>query len=212
MVRWIVGIMVALAWTTAAQAELYVAGQVGGLFPEPLRHVEWSSGGVALRGNDFAQQSSLAYGGKIGYYAASAPWIGVESDLYYSTPNLKQQALSLGNVNFGTADGVPHQLWTWAPANLMLRAKLGRFEPYLGGGVALFWSHLKFATGDSDAVSAGLNGVAGLRVKLTDHLGLFGEWKYNYAEIKHQNISNSGVDVKAQYSAQLAVFGVSVHF
>lgn len=199
-------------WATASQAETYLAGQAGANFPQRLSQMDWSASGTTVRSNDFNLAQSGAYGIKIGHYLDSFKWIGVESDLYYSTPSLKQQNLTIAGANFGTAEGIKQRMVIWAPLNFMIRIPIGPFEPYAGGGAAASWSHLKFSGAESHAVDVGYNGVAGLRIKLMDHVGLFGEYKYVAINLHHRDIDGTGIDIKAHYRTQLVMFGVSIHF
>ena len=108
--RIVAALTLVFAVTSPAHAETYLAGQVGGNFPQRLSQVEWSAAGTTVRSNDFSLSQSGAYGLKVGYYLKEFKWVGVESDLYYSTPSLKQQNLTVAGVNFGTAQGVKHPL------------------------------------------------------------------------------------------------------
>jgi hypothetical protein len=88
-----------------AQAEQYVAAQFGVAIPQNLSNVEFSGGGSSLSGNDLSMHKSLVYGFKWGYYFESAKWLGLETEVFNTTPNTKQQDLIVGGMNLGTAPG-----------------------------------------------------------------------------------------------------------
>jgi hypothetical protein len=98
-----------LALTSApAEAEIYVAGQVGLNLPHSLSNVEHShsANGVTFDENDQSLKSSLMYGAKLGYYFESLKWLGVETELFKTTPYLEQQHVTtLGGLNFLTSPG-----------------------------------------------------------------------------------------------------------
>jgi hypothetical protein len=43
-------------------------------------------------------------------------------------------------------------------------------------------------------------------------VALFGEWKFNHANINHNDIAGTGLGVSADYNAHNLVFGVGYHF
>lgn len=85
-----------------AQAEVYVAGQVGVTLPQNLTNVQYTAGGVTVGGNDLALQNSLMYGAKAGYYFDSLKWLGLETEVFNTNPNIKQQNFTIGGVDLGT--------------------------------------------------------------------------------------------------------------
>jgi len=196
-----------------AQAEMYVAGQVGVNLRQKLSNVEWSAGGVTLGGSDLSVHNSLMYGAKLGYYFDSLKWLGVETEVFNATPHLKQQNLTIGGVDLGTVSGTHARVLTWAPVNIVVRHQMGAFEPYAGMGLGVFFSRFSDEFGSSSSTDVGLNTQVGLRYRVTTNLALFGEWKYNRANLSHSNfLGATGLDVSADYSAHNLVFGVGYHF
>ena len=53
--------------SSPAEAEMYVAGQVGLNLPHSLSNVEDSRGGVTFDENDQSLKGSVMYGAKLGY-------------------------------------------------------------------------------------------------------------------------------------------------
>jgi opacity protein-like surface antigen len=212
-----------LAFTSLpANAEMYVAGQVGVNIPYSLSNVEWSAEGATVSGSDLSLQNSLMYGAKAGYYFDSLKWqnfnLGVETEVFNATPHLKQQdwiieGQSLGaSLGVGTIPGLNFRVLTWAPANIVVRYQAGAFEPYAGVGLGVFFSHLSSGSFSSSSTDVGLNTQVGLKYRVTDNVALFGEWKFNRANINHDNLSGTGLDLSADYTAHNLVFGVGYHF
>jgi opacity protein-like surface antigen len=163
----------------------------------------------------------VQYGAKAGYYFDSLKtmqppaWqhfrLGVETEVFNSTPHIKQQDITIGGVNVGTA-GFTNRVLMWAPLAVVVRYQAGAFEPYAGVGLGVFFSRLSDGTDSSSSTDVGLNTQLGLRYRVTDNLALFGEWKYNYANISHNNLAGSGAHVSANYNANILAFGVGYHF
>ena len=211
-----------------AHAEMYVAGQVGVNIPYSLSNVEWGAGGSTVSGNDLSLQNSVMYGAKAGYYFDSLKtmqppaWqhfrLGVETEVFNSTPHVKQQDWIIGGqslgafIGTGTIPGLNFRVLTWAPVNIVVRYQAGAFEPYAGVGLGVFFSNLSTDSFSSSSTDVGLNTQLGLRYRVTDNFALFGEWKFNRANISHNNLAGSGLDVSADYTAHNLVFGVGYHF
>jgi hypothetical protein len=106
-----------------------------------------------------------------------------------------------GNVFADTLPGSHIQLTTLA-MNAIVRSPslVAELEPYGGIGPALFLS----TSGDTH-VDVGINLIAGARYFLTPQTALFGEFKYDRATLHTQSI-------KGDYSSQIFVIGISVHF
>ena len=206
-----------LCLTLPVQAEMYVAGQVGANVPQDLSNVEYSAGGVTVGGNNLALQNSLMYGAKAGYYFDSLKWqnfnLGVETEVFNSTPHIKQQNYTIGGVNVGTLPGLTNRVLTWAPLVVVVRYQAGAFEPYAGVGIGLFFSRISDGTDSSSSTDVGLNTQLGLRYRVNPNLSLFGEWKYNYANIDHNNfLGVNGLDVSSNYNANIFAAGIGYHF
>lgn len=206
-----------LCLTLPVQAEMYVAGQVGANIPQDASNVEFSAGGVTVGGNDLALQNSLMYGAKAGYYFDSLKFqnfnLGLETEVFNSTPHVKQQDITLGGGigSIGSA-GFTNRVLTWAPVIVVLRYQAGAFEPYAGVGLGVFFSRISDGTDSSSSTDIGLDTQLGLRYRVTPNLSLFGEWKYNYANIDHTNVAGSGVDLSYNYNANIFAAGVGYHF
>src|SRR5262245_21337058 len=87
-----------------AEAEYYVAVQVGVNFADRLTGVQGTGSFVTLGGPDPDLQNALVYGGKLGFFPRNAA-MGVELDVFNSQPNIKNldniPGIHLGVTNVG---------------------------------------------------------------------------------------------------------------
>ncbi|MDF0672723.1 MAG: hypothetical protein P0120_00055 [Nitrospira sp.] len=109
---------VLVPFSRPVQAEWYVAGQVGPNLPADFSSVRLSGGGTTVAVSDLDLQTSVAYGGKVGYYFASVKWLGIETEVFNATPHIKQQDWVISG-NFGTSPpitlpGIYNRMLTWA--------------------------------------------------------------------------------------------------
>lgn len=194
-----------------ASAEMYVAGMAGYTAPNDLTNVKGTGGASVLSFSDLDLQSSVAYGGKVGYFFPALNWLGVETEVYNTTPHVKQQPVTVSGFGLsfplGTQPGFSLQVLTWG-INAVVRYPGKTFQPYAGVGLGMFFAHATFQ-GQSDSDTApGLNALAGLRIFATDHVALFAEYKYNRASFSFPN----AIGLEADYSANIFMGGLSYHF
>lgn len=224
-----VAMFVFMCFSRPAQAEWYVAGQAGSPFSGSFDQLSGTSG--SIEGLRFPQhlglQESPLYGGKIGYYLDDPAWqwLGFEMEAYTSTPHLKQQGI--GFFEQGAAPHTPSfvqetsgknvRVTTWSPMSIMFRYRIGTLEPYLGVGLGIYFLHIHDAATDttvSSNANMGFIGKGGLRWRMTEHLALFAEWKYNQFDFGFDNLpigSLSGGG-QGQYHTHIAVGGIGWHF
>jgi opacity protein-like surface antigen len=192
-------------------AEMYVAGMVGYTAPNDLTNVQGTGANSGISLSDLELKSSVAYGGKIGYFFPGVNWLGIETELYNTTPHVKQQSVTASGfgvtVPIGTLPGFNLRVLNWG-INAIVRYPGKTFQPYAGVGLGVFFAEAKFQ-GQSDSDTApGLNALAGIRLFATDHLALFAEYKYNRASF---NLPTA-IGFEADYSANIFMGGVSYHF
>ena len=212
--RYWLSVLVLLGSVGSANAEFYVAGEAGASFSNNLSSVQWSSPGGTVLDKRLDQQISAMYGGKIGYYFdQDFKWLGVETEVYRSTPDLPAQSTRFGS---GTIPHIDHSLITWSPLTVLLRLPPGSLpvpiEPYVGMGFGVFFSSLSTQGRSSSSTDLGFTTQAGLRYRVTPNVSVFGEWKYNYASQSHDNLLGPGVNLMAHYSSHLMSFGAAYHF
>lgn len=204
-----------------AYGEAYIGGQLGVTLPGDLSGVNITTPGfTTLSLSDQDLQKSLMGGFKAGFYLPRIRWFGLESEIFYTTPHIKQQQLTFKGPG-GTAStnfaGLNHHVLTVAPINFMFRYHKTRLQPYVGIGPGIFFARIKdpsITSGDNTQSSnwkIGLNSQAGLRYYITRHWAMSGELKYTYAPMNYQDTTNL-FGFKANYSALTFAFGLSYHF
>jgi opacity protein-like surface antigen len=216
-----------------AYGETYVAGQFG--FAVPGLGGGLSDGDITssffLPGTthgEFELSTSLMFGGKVGHYFNSARWVGLEAEVFHTTPHIDQQVHTFQNPSVpgvtasATFQGAYFRVLTVAPFNLMFRYPMTRLQPYVGVGPGIFFARIKgeglapdSPESTSDNVRLGLNAKVGLEYFATKHLTAFAEWKFNYAHSKfdeNQNLFPFPYGLDATYTMHLVAFGVGYHF
>jgi hypothetical protein len=214
-------------------SETYVAGFAGSTFDAKLTNMEGTGFLSALNRDDRDLKDSVVYGGKIGHFFSNRlDWLGVEMEAFNTTPHVEQN---------GRVPGANFRVTTLA-FNLIGRLKLGcktktertetrmegpiryetqyerefcRVQPYGGVGLGVFFANLSNnGNSVSDNAVPGFNALGGLRLYITEHIAVFGEYKYNYAMFDASTsgpLGNSG-GFKADYHANHIVGGLSLHF
>ena len=139
-----------------------------------------------------------------------APGLGIETDAYTMTPDIKQQTIvggtSSGRVFADSIQTTPLRLTTWT-ANIIIRSPSMSevFQPYGGMGYGLFFATSSQSGTSNVHISPGFNLFAGARYILTPKWALFGEFKFNRATIRFSG-------VRGNYDSQMFVFGLMWHF
>lgn len=212
----------------SARADTYLAGQVGATVAQDTVRTRpndptYAGLPTGTTMSNVALNNSLMYGTKLGHYFESIPWLGVELESFVTTPHRPQQRLTLGVPGTGNVTvnegGATNRLVVLSPL-IMVRYRAGAFEPYAGVGPGLFFLHQQQLTAASSGqvysqstTGVGLNTQVGLRYRLTDHVALFGEWKFNYARLDLSGQADVGhFGVNAIAGLHHFVFGVGYHF
>jgi opacity protein-like surface antigen len=212
-----------------AYAETYVAGQFGLALPSIGKGLT----DVDLRGvfpagstmSDRALKTSALYGVKLGYFFPQAPWFGVETEIFNTTPHIKQQFTTVsvppgpgvaGGVATGTVSGDHFRVFTWAPLNLVFRyPSNSRLQPYVAVGPGVFFARVEsIATGFEGSQSStklGLNTQVGFRYFMTRHVSVFGEWKYDHARFTFKE-NDTQFGFNGNYNMHQVAFGIGYHF
>src|SRR5919109_519202 len=189
-VRW-TALVTMLLVTPPAFAETYVAGFFGVTLPAALTDVNLR-GRKDTRLSDLDLSNSFVYGAKIGRYSDSTRWLGGETEIFRSSPNLRQQSMTTTTVGTGVSTvavepGATVMVTTWA-ANLVVRYPGQRLQPYVAVGPALFFAELRSDSpgsrfGEAQAMNVGLNTQVGLRYLWSSKFSVFAEWKYNHVRL-----------------------------
>jgi len=123
-----------------AASESYIAGQFGVTLASELTNGNLTSHGLGgLQISDQDLKNSLMGGIKLGHYFTKARWLGLETELFYTTPHIKQGPLTFsgpGGSTSGEFLGLHHRMLTWVPANIVIRYPYYRLQPYAAVGQA----------------------------------------------------------------------------
>ena len=186
-----------------AQAEYYVAGQVGVNFADRLTGIQGTGNFVTQRGPDLDLKNAVLYGGKLGFFPGNGA-MGLELDVFNSQPNIK---------NLDNIPGIPLGV-TNVGINLLLRYPGPTFQPYVGfGGAALIARISETVDVKSDTdVGFGINLLGGLRTFITPYVAVFAEYKYTRGTLSFNEAFGSAGGFSGNYHAQAMVFGLSYHF
>jgi opacity protein-like surface antigen len=199
---------------------MYVAGLVGDSIPYTLSDVEGVGTNTGLSSWDLQLRYSKMYGVRIGYYFDSMKWLGVETEYFHSAPHVMRQPTTAydagGAITTKILPGQDIRLNTWAPINVVVRHQMGKFEPYAGVGMGIFFAHLRDgATHEtSDSTTLGLNTQVGLRYFVTKNISLIGDFKYVRASFNFEESSptQAAGGFKGEYSAHILSVGFGYHF
>jgi opacity protein-like surface antigen len=210
-----------------AYAESYVAGQFGAALPSIGKGVtDVDLTGVFPEGStmsDRALKTSALYGAKLGYYFPQALWFGIETEIFNTTPHIKQQVTTVtvppgamtGGTVTATVSGDHFRVLTLAPLNLVFRYPNSRLQPYVAIGPGIFFAQVEsIATGFEGSQSStkiGLNTQVGLRYFMTRHVTVFGEWKYNHARFTFEE-AGPQFGFNGTYNMHQVAFGIAYHF
>ncbi|MBH0197125.1 MAG: porin family protein [Nitrospira sp.] len=221
---WIMAVgMLCLAFSGGpADAEMYSAAEMGVALPNSFSSIEGTGRNTGTTISNLNLENSMMYGLKFGYYLDSIKWLGFEAELFNSKPNIKQQSATAANATgaiTGTVPGTSLRVLNLAPVNIVVRYQMGRMEPYAGVGMGIFMTNLKDgATGESSSnTRIGLNTQLGLRYRVNENVSLFGEWKYNRANLDFPGFTaipaqSTGGGYKGDYSVHILAFGVAYHY
>ena len=206
-----------------AYAETYVAGQFGMTLPsigKGLTDNELT--GIFPPGFTISDQSlktSGLYGAKVGHYFQAVPWLGLEAEVYNTTPHIKQQSVTFSGPSgpVGSIDlpGVNFRVLTLAPLNLTFRYHKTRLQPYIAVGPGIFFARIQDPSLTSDNTQSstdfGLNAQAGLRYYITRHVTVFAEGKYNHVRFHFTETPNL-FGFNSTYNMFHVAFGLSYNF
>jgi hypothetical protein len=111
-------------------------------------------------------------------------WFNWEFEYWYQNNRVKEQTIP----GVGTLSGANGHFHTFS-SNFIIRRPTGTIQPYIGLGPSLVYANINgsnstasaFGTGNQSATSLGLNFLVGTRLKFTDTLGMFVEYKRNTA-------------------------------
>lgn len=120
-----------------------------------------------------------------------ARWFGVELDGSYIQPKIKQQTAQFSGFGMNGSfpvDKTKVELITGA-IHFLAKYPEGPVQPYVGAGPAIVHAQVSesnlFSSGNT--LVLGLSAIGGFRVMLSEHVGLFAEYKYIQASLEFDN-------------------------
>ncbi|HKN86195.1 MAG TPA: AMIN domain-containing protein [Nitrospiraceae bacterium] len=194
--------------TTQSSAELYVAAFGGVSLAQSFTKVHGTGDDASVQLSDLALKGTGIGGLKLGFSPGGAKWFALETEAFYSSPHIKQQTITAtGDSGSGSTDapGSYTRVATWA-FNWIIRYPGEWVQPYAGAGLGIFWGRISDSPSSSDT-SPGLNALAGVRIKMGQHLVAFSEYKYNRASFDFTN-----ADLHVLYQAHYVVGGLGWSF
>jgi opacity protein-like surface antigen len=198
-----------VAQPTTPTTERYVAVFGGASLSQSFTNVHGVGDNASVQLSNLDLARTGIGGLKLGFSPSTAKWLVIETEAFYASPHIKQQSLTATGSTIGTVDspGSRARMATWA-INWIVRYPGEWIQPYAGAGLGIFWGRLADPGGTSSAdTSPGLNALAGIRVKLGQHLVMFSEYKYNRASF---DFSDPGFHVL--YQAHYVVGGLGWSF
>ena len=194
---------------------MYVAGMGAFVNPMDFSNITATTGALPPQPlNDAAFDVGAMAGAKLGYHFSSIKWLGIETEGLFTTIQFADQDSSTNNL-VGADD---LEVTTWG-FNAVFRYPGERFQPYIGGGLGLYFAELtldNFGTA-TDSVVPGINALAGFRAFLNESksVAAFVEYKFNYAKFNFDYPATSTLgsfQVEGTYWANIAAAGFAIHF
>jgi opacity protein-like surface antigen len=191
----------------------YVGVYGGMAFPESLHDVQGRGNLSGLSFSDFGLKSGPMAGAKFGIMGRGsdslARWLGLEIDASYIQSKIRQQNSQVSFIGLtGTVpiDETKIQLITGA-LHLIAKYPDGPVQPYIGAGPAVVHARVSESNtfNSSSTTTLGLSAVGGLRFMVSEHIGLFAEYKYIRASLKFD-------DLEADAAVHAAVGGLNFAF
>ena len=184
-------------------------------------------------------KDSGMFGGKVGYFfPGRGSWAGIEVEAFRTTPDVKGTTTGATIAGFpislaGRQVPAADLTVTTVALNAVARAKFMcrpesdathsvslqedrtafcPLQPYAGVGVGVFFADLASAFGSIESPVPGLNVLAGVRYYVTQRVALFGEYKYNRASFRLDNVEGTGAGIDGVYSVSHLTAGLSLHW
>lgn len=208
-------LLVSTSWIPRpASAEMYIGGQAGVNFADRINSIAGTGPLAGFPGPlaDFDLQNSITYGGKIGYFPDHS-WIGIEGEVFHTTPHIKSFDDDPTTSSFDPAAGT-HLRVTTVGVNFIARYPGRTFQPYVGAGIGAAIARIgdtPTVRSDTDVATA-WNVLFGLRAFVTPTIAIFGEYKYTGATLKFDDAFGPDGGFSGNYRAQHVLGGLSYHF
>ncbi len=200
-----------LGWAPGAAAEMY-AGPYGSLAAVPGSDIEGAGplSGAQLR--DVELDPGWGFGGKIGYWFKAFPYLAFEGNIWTILTGISGDAdLIVAGIDQGSCNLDADLTLVNFSGSLLAQYPSGRLRPYAGVGFLVSYADVgainagAFTGPGEDTTSPGILAQAGLEYRLSDLIGLFGEYRYTWA---NYNFDFEELDA----STHNFLIGAAIHF
>src|SRR5438552_3412648 len=219
---WLIGSFALAAWTGRAEFVLSLFSAATLAEDSDLRLRQ--SGGTDLVFHDVSfstkdWESPIYYGGRLAYFLPKQPQWGFGLEFFHAKIYLNTEdtvrvtgtrsgqrvndservgdTIESFNISHGLNFLTVDAMYRWI---LGERGKnfLGRFQPYVGGGIGVAIAHVESMVGGIRFEEYQLHGPAyqafcGLNFELTKHFSLFTDYKFTYVDLARLNIPSGSI-------------------
>jgi opacity protein-like surface antigen len=201
-------VVLTLICAQAAAAEMYV-GVYGGATVVPDTDLKGKGILAGVSATDVSFDTGGTVGGKIGGWCKCLPYVGFEGNIWSTWSSISGPAhvSGIGTVNLSSDINLLN-----FSGSVLIQYPTKFLRPYAGAGFlvsradtnGLMVNGSQFLT-SQDVVSLGFMAQAGVEGKVTDQFGLFGEYRYTWAEYEFDT-------VKVDAPTHNFLAGVALHF
>jgi opacity protein-like surface antigen len=237
--RWLMGIAVvaALGFEVRPAAAEWFADLYAGLSFTQNSDLELNDKGIGPGTfEDVEFDPALAWGGRVGRFFDSVPFLGLGLDVFRYTPYIGPQSVELngcfypGGCGRGRGGTGSFEVSTTAiSVDVILRLPLlrsedapqGRVQPYVVAGPPVFITTItprhtrNFRNHDSDTdISVGYKLAGGVAVQVFKNLSLFGEYRFTHVspDVELRDASNGRTTLRTDLDTHSALFGISARW
>lgn len=182
--------------------------------------------GVSFGNHDLAD--SVVYGAKAGgFFPAYLNWLGVEAEVFNTTPHVEQQGAAEGShlrvttlavnaiarAQFACTSKLEHVEQVSDRFAIRYEREFCRLQPYAGVGLGIYWMDVSNSTFTAHAnFVPGLNVLGGIRYYMTERIAMFTEYKYNRATFDFVGTGAQLSGFSGVYSINHIIWGISFHY
>ena len=197
--------------SATAQAEWYVAAELGATLPNDFSNISGTGGFTGNTLSDLRLTDAFEYGFRLGYFLPSVKWVGFETQVFNTNPRVKDQNIIINGVPAGQAPGSKLIVTAWT-FNLVGRVPLGAFEPYNRSRswhfLCLFDKCVWHSRSGQPGHRAWPEYVRWSPVFVTPSVAMFVEYKHDRARFTFDSFVATDFGVKGTYSASTLSVGV----
>lgn len=189
--------------------------------------------GFNIRLKDVNRKNSVTYGGRVGHWFESAPYLGFALDVSHFRPDVAKQTVT-DCVSGGGCFPLPIRHMDLATTGISFDALLrwplltskefpkGKLQPYLTIGPTIFITRIKISdplifvaprNSDTDT-TVGVKAGTGVAWQIHKHVALFGEYRFTY--FRPDFVIRDAVLLKTPITTNITtnhiVFGISFRF